>query len=107
MNTPPARTRRALRAFADGTPREDPERVVDEAAATLDSVESAARFLAEGGEARLTEAVVRAVRDDESESVRRGRHVLGTLRALDAALAGESVGGAGPEGVHDCPRGQA
>ncbi|AUV81098.1 hypothetical protein C2R22_05015 [Salinigranum rubrum] len=106
MNTPPARTKRTLRAFADGTRRKDPERVVEEAAATLDSVESATRFLAEGGEVRLTEAVVRAVRDGESESVRRGRHVLGRLRALDAALAGESVDD-GSEGARDCPRGQS
>lgn len=92
MNTPSTRTKRTLRAFADGTRREDPERIVEEAASTLDSVEAAARFLAEGGEARLAEAVVQAVRDGEPERVRRGRRVLGRLRALDAALAGESVG---------------
>lgn len=91
MNAPSTRARRALRALADGPPPKDPERVVDEAAATLDSVEAAARFLAEGGEARLTEAVVRAVRDGETESVRRGRHVLRRLRALDSALVGGSV----------------
>lgn len=93
---PPWETKRTLRAFADGVngaggrDQSGPDRIVEEAAETLDSVEAAARFVAAGGEDRLAEAVVRAVRAGEGETVNRGREVLRALRALEAALAGES-----------------
>jgi hypothetical protein len=87
----PTRTRHALRALADGTRRADPERVVEEATTALESVETAARFLADGGEARLAAAVAQAVREDDCETVRQGRRALATLRAFSAALAGDAV----------------
>jgi len=91
MDTPtPTRTRHALRALADGPRRVDTERVVEEATATLESVETAARFLADGGEARLAAAVAQAVREGDRETVRRGRRALATLRAFSTALAGDS-----------------
>ncbi|WP_142856075.1 hypothetical protein [Salinigranum halophilum] len=84
-------TKDALSAFVAG-PQESAEQVIDEATASLDSVGTAARFLADDGERRLAEAVVRAVRDDDWEAVDRGRETLETLRELTAALAGEAAG---------------
>jgi hypothetical protein len=85
-------TRRTLRALADRRRRsDDPSAVVREATAALASVEAGARFLADGGEARLARALAGAVRDGaDEETVRRGREALAALRALETALDGDA-----------------
>jgi hypothetical protein len=83
-------TRRALRVLASGgsVDVEPAEATVDEAAEALESVEAAVRFLDDGGVERLARAVVVAGRNGDSARVRRGRDVLGTLRAFQSALDG-------------------
>lgn len=83
---PTGRTKRALRALVADRDRDAPSDVVDEAAGTLSDVETATRFLASDGTARLARAVVRAVRDGDEETVRRGREMLAVLHSLQSAL---------------------
>ena len=78
----------ALRALAADTDPPPAAQVVREATATLSDVEAAAGFLAADGTTRLSRAVVRAVREGDEPTVRRGRETLATLHALQSALAG-------------------
>jgi hypothetical protein len=88
--TPTATTKRAIRALASETAVDtSPVRVVDDAAAAVESVETATGFVDDGGVDRLARAVAAAVRDGDDATVRRGRETLAALRAFRAALDGE------------------
>lgn len=80
--------KRALRSLADDPPeRRDPP-VVTEARAALDAVPEAAAFLADGGRRRLEDAVERAERRGDLETVRAGREALAAFAALRRAVRG-------------------
>jgi len=82
--------KRALRSLADDPPERREPRAVSEARAALDAVPEAAAFLADGGQRRLEDAVERAERRGDLQTVRAGREALAAFTALRRAVRGET-----------------
>jgi hypothetical protein len=62
-------------------------RVVADAETAVERLDTAAEFLADGGETRLRRAVARAEADDRHALARRGKRVLATLDRFRAVAA--------------------
>ncbi|MFB6155988.1 MAG: hypothetical protein ABEJ22_08835 [Haloferacaceae archaeon] len=78
-----ATVKRAVRALAEDAPeRRGPPPIVADAGTALADVRRAARFVADGGESRLREAVGEAERRGDLETVREGRRALDALSRL-------------------------